>query len=157
MLINQLPETKTFAPGYDGNGNVLSLTDLDDGANVATYEYGPFGELIRSDGLFAQVNPIRFSTKYQDGESDLLYYGYRYYSAEMGRWLSRDPIREAGGVNLYSFVGNEPIGASTSSAGNDSFSESTLPIGILTRRCFGDTFRDLETGSVIWVMQRLIL
>ncbi|MDI6810040.1 MAG: RHS repeat-associated core domain-containing protein, partial [Candidatus Eisenbacteria bacterium] len=31
----------------------------------------------------------------------LLYYGYRYYSPELGRWLSRDPIQERGGRNLY--------------------------------------------------------
>lgn len=40
----------------------------------------------------AKVNPIRFSTKYGDDESDLLYYGYRYYKASTGTWLSRDPV-----------------------------------------------------------------
>ncbi len=38
----------------------------------------------------------------------LYYYGYRYYSPELGRWLSRDPIGEDGGLNLYGFVGNDP-------------------------------------------------
>jgi len=37
-------------------------------------------------------------------------YGYRYYDSETGRWLNRDPIEEQGGVNLYGFVGNEPVG-----------------------------------------------
>lgn len=36
-------------------------------------------------------------------------YGYRYYDPETGRWPSRDPIEERGGVNLYGFVGNEGI------------------------------------------------
>jgi RHS repeat-associated protein len=40
------------------------------------------------------ANPFRFSTKYQDDETDLLYYGFRYYSASVGRWISRDPIGE---------------------------------------------------------------
>jgi RHS repeat-associated protein len=70
---------------------------------------GPFGEVIRATGLMAKVNPLRFSTKYQDDETDLLYYGYRYYNASMGRWLSRDPIGEDGGLNLYGFVCNSPI------------------------------------------------
>ena len=35
----------------------------------------------------AKANPFRFSTKYQDDETDLLYYGYRYYDASKGRWL----------------------------------------------------------------------
>jgi RHS repeat-associated protein len=36
-------------------------------------------------------------------------YGYRYYSAELGRWIGRDPIREEGGVNLYAFVKNNSV------------------------------------------------
>ena len=65
----------------------------------AQYEYGPFGEVIRSTGTSATSNPFRFSTKYQDDESELLYYGYRFYNAATGRWLSRDPIQERGGRN----------------------------------------------------------
>lgn len=36
-------------------------------------------------------------------------YGYRYLNPELGRWPSRDPIAEDGGLNLYAFVGNDPI------------------------------------------------
>jgi RHS repeat-associated protein len=57
----------------------------------------------------AQVNPFRFSTKYQDDETELLNYMLRYYGARAGRWLNRDPLVERGGLNLYGFVGNEPI------------------------------------------------
>jgi RHS repeat-associated protein len=89
-------------------GNVLGLFNTPTGNNSARYEYGPFGELIRATGPMAKLNPFRFSTKYQDDEADLLYYGYRYYSANTGRWLSRDPIGEKGGRNLYGFVSNEP-------------------------------------------------
>lgn len=38
----------------------------------------------------------------------LYYYGYRYYSAQLGRWLNRDPKQEDGGVNLYYFTSNSP-------------------------------------------------
>ena len=38
------------------------------------------------------------------------YYGYRFYSPEMGWWLSRDPMGEGGGVNVYGFVKNNPVG-----------------------------------------------
>ena len=58
----------------------------------------------------AKSNPFRFSTKYQDDESELLYYGYRFYNAATGRWLNRDPIGEAGGIHLYQFVKNQPSG-----------------------------------------------
>ena len=37
------------------------------------------------------------------------YYGYRYYDPQTGRWPSRDPIEEKGGVNLYGMVRNNPI------------------------------------------------
>jgi|GEM_PF-4777181 len=43
------------------------------------------------------------STKYFDDESELAYYGYRYYSPEMGRWISRDPLGVRSGLNLYGF------------------------------------------------------
>jgi RHS repeat-associated protein len=37
------------------------------------------------------------------------YYGYRYYDPAAGRWPSRDPIGEEGGVNLYGFVENDGV------------------------------------------------
>jgi RHS repeat-associated protein len=70
---------------------------------------GPFGEVIRATGPMAKANPFRFSTKYQDDETDLLYYGHRYLSPPAGRWLSRDPITEAAGFNSYCFVDNNCI------------------------------------------------
>jgi RHS repeat-associated protein len=76
---------------------------------VANYEYGPFGEVIRQTGPMAKVNPIRFSTKYQDDESDLVYYGRRYYKPSTGNWLSRDPMKERGGLNLYGMVVNGSV------------------------------------------------
>ena len=94
---------------FDGNGNVAGLVNATDGTTLAQYEYGPFGELLRTTGPFVRFNPYRFSTEYQDDESDLVYYGYRYYSPSTGRWLSRDPIQEHGGLNLYSIVKNDPV------------------------------------------------
>jgi RHS repeat-associated protein len=46
------------------------------------------------------------SAKYLDQELEWYYYGFRYYSPEMGRWVNRDPIEEDGGVNLYGFALN---------------------------------------------------
>jgi uncharacterized protein RhaS with RHS repeats len=37
------------------------------------------------------------------------YYGYRFYSPCTGRWITRDPLGEAGGINLYGFVGNNAV------------------------------------------------
>ncbi len=71
-----------------------------------TCSEGPFGELLRAEGGLALLNPLRFSTKYQDDDTGLLYYGYRYYCPGTGRWLNRDPLGEKGGENLYGFVRN---------------------------------------------------
>jgi RHS repeat-associated protein len=51
----------------------------------------------------------RFSTKQLDLTTGLYYYGYRWYDPLTGRWPSRDPIEEDGGVNLYGFVGNDGV------------------------------------------------
>ncbi len=56
----------------------------------------------------AKANPFKFSTKYQDDETELFYYGYRYYSSSRGRWLTRDPIGEIDQPNLCGFVYNDP-------------------------------------------------
>ena len=98
-----------YFPAYDPNGNVMGLVKASDGTVCAQYEYLPYGELVTATGTMASSNPIRFSTKYYDTEARLYYYGYRYYSPDMGRWLSRDPIEERGGLNLYAFVNNDPV------------------------------------------------
>ena len=76
---------------------------------MRTTTLGPFGEVIRATGAMAKVNPIRFSTKYDDDESDLLYYGYRHYKPSTGNWVSRDQSGEEGGLNLYAFVDNNSL------------------------------------------------
>jgi RHS repeat-associated protein len=94
---------------YDGNGNVTGLVDATTGTTSGQIEYGPFGETIRLTPNVNNQSPFRFSTKYTDDESDFLYYGFRYYNPSTGRWLSRDPIAERGGLNLYGLVNNGPI------------------------------------------------
>jgi RHS repeat-associated protein len=60
--------------------------------------------VVRTTGPMAKTNPFRFSTKFQDDESDLLYYGYRYYKASTGTWSNRDPLDERG----FEFMVNRP-------------------------------------------------
>ena len=99
---------ETYYYVTDGNKNVMSLIDAA-GTKVAEYVYDPFGRLLSSTGELAEINPFRFSSEYHDDETGLVYYNYRYYSPELGRWISRDPIEEEGGVNLYAMVGNNPV------------------------------------------------
>ena len=76
---------------------------------MAHYEYSPFGSLTKVSGNYAGNNPFRFSSEYFDEETGLVYYNYRYYNPELGRWISRDPIEEQGGYNLYGMIGNNPL------------------------------------------------
>lgn len=60
---------------------------------------------------YADVGSADPVTKYTDSESGLVYYyGLRYYTPEIGRWVSRDPIGEQGGLNLFAVPNNHPIG-----------------------------------------------
>jgi len=87
----------------------MALVNAADGTVAANYDYAAFGEPIRITGVMARNNPFRFSTKYTDDESDLLYYGYRYYKPSTGTWPNRDPLGEQGGLSLYAFAENESV------------------------------------------------
>ena len=105
------PNTSTrqlYIPFYDAYGNVMGYWDAQ-GTIVAEYTYDAFGKLISSSGPMADVFAIRYSTKYFDSETGLYYYGYRFYSPELMRWIARDPIGENGGVNLYAININNPV------------------------------------------------
>jgi RHS repeat-associated protein len=109
LVIDYTSDTTYHWPAYDGNGNVAALVAQANGSLSARYEYGPFGEAIRATGPMARKNPFRFSTKYTDNETGLIYYGYRYYNPSTGRWMSRDPIGQKGGMNLHAFLKNAPL------------------------------------------------
>jgi RHS repeat-associated protein len=101
----------SYQVGYDGNGNVSTLIKTGTNTVEAIYEYDAQGNQIRSTGTYADRNPFRFSTKYIDVETELIYFGYRYYNSQTGRWVSKDPIGEAGGINLYAYVRNNLVDA----------------------------------------------
>ena len=123
--LNNQPSTHFVA--HDGNGNVSLLVNAADGTDSARYEYGPFGEVIRATGPMAKANPFRFSTKYQDDETDLVYYDFRYLNTSTGRWLSQDPAGERGGLNLYGFNYNDGIGH-IDTDGRQSYPTGSFPI-----------------------------
>jgi RHS repeat-associated protein len=92
----------------DGSANVIGLVSSVDGTWTARYEYDPFGGVVSRGGQYAGINPFGYSTKYRDAETGLLDYGRRYYTPALGRWLSRDPAEETGGLNLHAAFLNSP-------------------------------------------------
>ncbi|KVP96186.1 hypothetical protein WL02_10175 [Burkholderia ubonensis] len=67
-------------------------------------------------------NPIRFQGQYHDDETGLHYNRHRYYDPNSGRFISKDPIGLAGGINVYRYAPNpvqwvDPLGLSGTPAG----------------------------------------
>jgi len=106
---------RAYYTGYDGRGNLTSLAGLTRGVAAAAFEYSPFGERLRTEGteqlpdLDALGAHFGFATQYTDRETGLVYFGHRYYHPDLGRFLNRDPLGEAGGLNRYLYANNDPI------------------------------------------------
>ena len=91
----------------DAGGNVTCLTDASGNA-VARYLNDPFGRPLGMWGPLAPVNRVQSSSMLTDQSGIVHFYG-RDYNPVLQRFLNEDPIGEAGGINLYRFVGNNPI------------------------------------------------
>jgi RHS repeat-associated protein len=101
-----------------------------DGLIVERYSYDTFGHARFLDSNFSpridseQSWNFLFHAEFRDSDTNLYNYGYRYYSTQIGRWLSRDPLLESNGnealpykkgkqntilkMDLYQFCSNGP-------------------------------------------------
>jgi RHS repeat-associated protein len=83
------------------------MTDLT-GTKAWEAETDSFGQVeITLSGI---ENNIRLAGQYFDSETGLHYNWNRYYDPTTGRYISQDPIGFAGGISLYGYVGQNPIG-----------------------------------------------
>lgn len=96
-----------FVPYHDIQGNVRALVN-DKQCVVSAYRYTAFGcvESLYSNGLKC---PWQFSSKRYDEESSLTYFGRRYYTSDLGRWINPDPKGFEDGLNVYAYVKNAPL------------------------------------------------
>ncbi len=97
---------QTYAPLHDIHGNVAMLVSVSD-QTCEQYRYTAFGEAKHPIPL--SRNPWRFSSKRLDEETNLVYFGRRYYLSDYGRWLTPDPLGLDAGPNMYAFVSNSPL------------------------------------------------
>ena len=97
-----------YIPDYDNIGNITRYLDAN-GNVVAQYTYDAFGGTLSQSGPLSTFFRHRFSTKYLDVETGFYYYGCRFYSPSLMRWLNRDPMGERGGLNLYAFCENDVL------------------------------------------------
>ncbi len=98
---------KVFIPISDCRGNVRRLIDPNTQI-FQSYDYTAFGE--EKGPVQAPSNPWRYAGKRFDAELGLSYFGHRYYDANLGRWISTDPVGFIDGTNLYAYVLNNPLG-----------------------------------------------
>ena len=97
-----------------------SVTALTSATGVITqYNYDPYGQTQTTD---TTGNPFRYTGREQDAE-DLYYYRARYYDPTVQRFISEDPIGLEGGLNLYGYVGSNPVNAEDPLGLSPSFGE----------------------------------
>jgi RHS repeat-associated protein len=90
----------------DHLGSVREVTDAN-GALVARYDYDAWGRQTQTLGTYKADWGYAGYFVHQASRLNLTW--FRAYDPDLGRWVSRDPIEEEGGLNLYGYVGNNPI------------------------------------------------
>jgi len=93
---------------YTFTGNIVAMTDQNQNI-VNKYAYTPYGVMAGEDETVP--NPFRYVGRFgvMDDGSGLLYMRARYYDPDLGRFITKDPIGFGGGVNLYAYVGGNPV------------------------------------------------
>lgn len=108
----QNTEERKFRFQLDNNLQ-SSCLEVDHEANLISYEeYFPYGgtSIIAGDDVReVSLKEYRYSGKERDDSTGLYYYGARYYISWLGRWMSPDPAGTVDGLNLYAFVGGNPV------------------------------------------------
>jgi RHS repeat-associated protein len=109
-LLAEVHDGAPYFAAFDANGNVTEY--LSTNVTIAAhYEYSPFGEIVVQSGNLSDSFTHRFSAKPWCAVTGLSEYELRKYGPGMRRWLSRDPIKEFAGLNRYSYLANNPLGA----------------------------------------------
>jgi RHS repeat-associated protein len=98
--------SSTYFYHADALGSVSELTDSG-GAVAKSYIYDSFGSVLDQSGTVE--NSYTYAGRELDSESGLYYFRTRYYDPRIGRFLRKDPVGLIAGVNLYAFVGNNPV------------------------------------------------
>lgn len=90
----------------DHLGSIRELIETN-GAVVETITYDAWGRATYSNPSALSI--FSYTGHFSHQLSGLVLAPFRAYDPELGRWISRDPILERDGLNLYTYVGNSPI------------------------------------------------
>jgi RHS repeat-associated protein len=88
----------------DGLNSTVALTNSS-AAITRNDLYSPYGD---SAGSGAGSTPFQYTGRENDGATGLYYYRARYYSPQLGRFISEDSVGVGGGTNYYAYVGDDP-------------------------------------------------
>ena len=97
-----------FFSSCDNRGNIVAYHESAGGI-VARFSFNAFGQSFTQAKQQPSSFPFRFSSKQFENESSSCYFGYRYYSPTLGRWLNRDPDEEYSDINLFLAFRNSPV------------------------------------------------
>lgn len=97
-----------YAVINDHNGCITCLVDMTTGEVCCQIDYSGFGEQKFTSSKLKNL-PWGYSSKRLDPETGLIFFGRRYYNPEDGRWITKDPLGDADGPNLYAYVKNQPL------------------------------------------------
>jgi RHS repeat-associated protein len=118
-----------------------------------THAYKPFGITTASG---SNPNRFRFTGREWDQETGLYYYRARYYDAQIGRFISEDPVRFRGGPNFYDYVNSEPTDLIDPSglSGSRPGGPYHPPAGVKTKCRESDSCEQIK--GKIWILGRMI-
>jgi RHS repeat-associated protein len=98
--------SSTYFYTEDHLGSIREVVDTT-GAVRARYDYDPYGRRTKVSGDVEA--DFGYTGHFEHVASGLKLALYRAYDPSTGRWISRDPLGTAGGLNLYGYVGGDPI------------------------------------------------
>jgi len=94
-------------------GDVMRVYRASDHAEVASYTYDAWGNILTKSGILAELNPFRYRSYYYDNETYFYYLQSRYYDPAIGRFINADAFASTGqgiiGHNMFAYCGNNPV------------------------------------------------